>query len=90
MLLSLKKTTITTKKKTIAKKKAKQKQKKTKQKTTTTTKQTTTKQTKIATTYNSSCLDRRWRCYQAIALNDQQVKPTSLALMSPQLNDAIQ
>ena len=44
--------------------------------------QTTTKQAKITTTYNSSCLHHRWRCYQAIALNDQQVGPTSLALMS--------
>ena len=24
-----------------------------------------------------------WRCHQAIALNDQQVGPTSLALLSP-------
>ena len=42
-------------------------------------KQTTTKQTKTATTYSSPCSDHRWRCYQAIALNDQQVGPTSLA-----------
>ena len=55
------------------------KQKKQKQ----TNKQTTTKQTKTATTYNSPCLHHRWRCYQAIALNDQQVGPTSLALLSP-------
>ena len=48
-----------------------------------TNKQATTKQTKTATTYNSPCLHYRWRCYQAIALNDQQVGPTSLALLSP-------
>ena len=46
-------------------------------------KPTTTKYTKTATTYSSHCLHRRWRCYQAIALNDQQVGPTSLALLSP-------
>ena len=40
-----------------------------------------TKQTKTATTYNSPCLHQRWRCYEAIALNDQQVGPTSLALL---------
>ena len=28
-------------------------------------------------------LHHRWRCYQTIALNDQQVGPTSLALLSP-------
>ena len=63
-----------------------------KNKTTTTTKKqtnkqsnkpTTTKHTKTATTYSSPCLHHRWRCYQAIALNDQQVGPTSLALLSP-------
>ena len=47
-----------------------------------TNKQTTTKQTKLATTYNSPCLHHRWGCYQAIALNDQQVGATSLALLS--------
>ena len=36
---------------------------------------TTTKHTKTATTYSSPCLHHRWRCYQAIALNDQQVGP---------------
>ena len=46
-------------------------------------KPTTTKHTKTATTYSSPCLHHRWRCYQAIALNDQQVEPTSLALLSP-------
>ena len=46
-------------------------------------KPTTTKHTKIATTYSSLCLHHRWRCYQAIALNHQQVGPTSLALLSP-------
>ena len=46
-------------------------------------KPTTTKHTKTATTYSSPCLHHRWRCYQAIALNDQQVGPTSLALLSP-------
>ena len=44
----------------------------------------TTKQTKTATTYNSSaCLHHKWRCYQAIALIDQQIEPTFLALLSP-------
>ena len=35
------------------------------------------------TTDNSPCLHHRWRWYQAIALNDQQVGPTSVALPSP-------
>ena len=52
----------------------KQKERKQKQK------QTTTKQTKTATAYNSPCLHHRWRCYRAIALNDQQLGPTSFAL----------
>ena len=43
----------------------------------------TTKQTETATTYNSPCLHHRWRCYHAITLNDQQIGPTSLALLSP-------
>ena len=43
----------------------------------------TAKHTKTATTYSSPCLHHRWRCYQAIALNDQQVGPTFLALLSP-------
>ena len=47
------------------------------------TQKTTTKQIKTATTYNSPCLHHRWRCYQAIAQNDQEVGPTSLALLSP-------
>ena len=46
-------------------------------------KRTTTKHTKTATTYSSPCLHHRLRCYKAIALNDQQVGPTSLALLSP-------
>ena len=46
-------------------------------------KPTITKHTKTATTYSSPCLHHRWRCYQGIALNDQQVGPTSLALLSP-------
>ena len=46
-------------------------------------KKTTTKQRKTGKTYNSPCLHHRWRCYQAIALNDQQIGPTSLALLSP-------
>ena len=45
-------------------------------------KPTTRKHTKTATTY-SPCLHYRWRWYQAIALNDQQVGPTSIALLSP-------
>ena len=43
----------------------------------------TAKHTKTGTTYSSPCLHHKWRCYQAIALNDQQVGPTSLALLSP-------
>ena len=46
-------------------------------------KPTTTKHKKTATAYSSPCLHYRWRCCQAIALNDQQVGPTSLALLSP-------
>ena len=38
-------------------------------------KQATIKQTKTATTYNNPCLHQRSRCFQAIALNDQQVAP---------------
>ena len=65
------------------KKKKKTKQKKNKQTNKQSNKPTTTKHTKTATTYSSPCLHQRWRCYQAIALNDQQVGPTSLALLSP-------
>ena len=43
----------------------------------------TTKQTRTAITYNSPCLHHRWRYYQVIALNDQQIVPTTLALLSP-------
>ena len=43
----------------------------------------TTKQTKTAATYNSPCLHHRWRCYQAITLNDQQAVPKSLVLLPP-------
>ena len=65
-------------------KKNKKKTKKTNQQTNKqSNKQTTTKHTKTATTYSIPCLHHRWRCYQAIALNDQQVGPTSLALLSP-------
>ena len=68
-------------------KKNKQKKTKTKKTSKETSKQsnkpTTTKHTKTATTYSSPCLHHRWRCYQAIALNGQQVGPTSLALLSP-------
>ena len=42
----------------------------------------TTKQATVIV-YNSSYLHCRWRCYQAIALNDKQIGPTSLALLSP-------
>ena len=73
MLLSL------PKKKKKQKKKTEKKQQTNKQ----SNKPTTTKHTKTATTYSSPCLHHRWRCYQAIALNDQQVGPTSLALLSP-------
>ena len=48
-----------------------------------TNKPTTIKHTKTAATYSSLCLHHRWRCYQANALNDQQVGPISLALLSP-------
>ena len=79
MLLSLQK-----KKK---KKKIEKKQQTNKQTNKQTIKQTnnnkTHKNSKTATTYSSPCLHHRWRCYQAIALNDQQVGPTSLALLSP-------
>ena len=46
-------------------------------------KPTTIKHSKTAATYSSPCLHHRWRCYQAIVLNDQQVGPPSLALLSP-------
>ena len=59
------------------------KQKTSKQTSKQSNKPTTTKHTKAATTYSSPCLHHRWRCYQAIVLNDQQVGPTSLALLSP-------
>ena len=65
------------------KKKTRKKQNKKKQKNKQSNKPTTTKHTKTATTYSSPCLHHRWRHYQAIALNDQQVGPTSLALLSP-------
>ena len=71
MLLSFKKINEKKKKQTIKKPPKK------------TNKQTTTKQTKTATAYNSPCLHYSWRCYQAIALNDQQVGPTFLAPLSP-------
>ena len=58
-------------------------QKKNKQTNKQSNKPPTTKHTKIATTYSSTCLHHRWSCYQAIALNHQQVAPTSLALLSP-------
>ena len=74
MLLSLRKKT--NKQKTTKKQTNKQSNKQS-------NKPTTTKQTKTTTTYSSPCLHHRWRCYQAIALNDQQVGPTSLALLSP-------
>ena len=48
----------------------------------------TIKETKTATTYNSSCLHHRWRYYQVIALNDQHIGPTTLALLPALLNDA--
>ena len=54
-------------------------QKKTKKQKQNRNKQKTTKQTKTAITYNVPCLHHRWRCYQTIALNDQQIGPISLA-----------
>ena len=33
--------------------------------------------------YKQTNNNHRWSCYQAIALNDQQVGPTSLAPLSP-------
>ena len=47
----------------------------------------TTKQA-TATAYNSSYLHRRWRCYQAIALNDKKIGPIFLVLLSSKLNYA--
>ena len=76
MLLSLQKKKKKKKKKKIEKKQQKQTNKQS-------NKPTTIKHTKTAVTYSSPCLHHRWRCYQAIALNDQQVGPTSLALLSP-------
>ena len=46
-------------------------------------KQTTAKETKTTTTCNSPCLHHRWRYYQAFTLNDQQIGPISLVLLSP-------
>ena len=63
--------------------KKKKKKKKKRQTNKQSNKRTTTKHTKTATTYSSPCLHHIWRCYKAIALNDQQVGPTSLALLSP-------
>ena len=60
-----------------------QQKKKNKKKNKQSNKPTIAKHTKIATTYSSPCLHHIWRCYQAIVLNDQQVGPTSLALLSP-------
>ena len=76
MLLSLQKNPNKTKKQKTKKNNNKQTNKQS-------NKPTTTKHTKTATTYSSPCLHHRWRYYQAIALNDQQVGPTSLALLSP-------
>ena len=39
------------------------------------------KQKKV--TYNSPRLHHRWRCFHAIALNGQNVGPTSFAPLSP-------
>ena len=64
-------------------KRNKRKEKKTINKKSKTNKQKAAKQTKTATTYSSICLYHRWRCYQAIALIDQQGGPTSLAPLSP-------
>ena len=50
----------------------------------------TRKQPKATATYNSPCLHYRWRCCQAIVLNDQQEGPTPLGPLSPQSNDARQ
>ena len=74
MLLSLQKNPNKTKTKNKKKQKQTNKQ---------SNKPTTTKHTKTATTYSSPCLHHRRRSYHAIALNDQQVGPTSLALLPP-------
>ena len=66
MLLSLKNNIKKSNKETIKKK----------------NKQTTTIQTNTTAIYSSLRLDHRWRCCQAIALNDQLVVPTSLAPLS--------
>ena len=85
MLLSLQKKKNKNKKKKTKKQNKKKQQKKQTNKQTNkqSNKPTTTKHTKTATTYSSPCLHHIWRCYQAIALNDQQVGSTSLALLSP-------
>ena len=67
MLLSLQKETRKQQQKTTNKQTNKQ-----------SNKPTTTKHTETTTTYSSPCLHHKWRCYQAIALNDQQVGSTSL------------
>ena len=67
----------------LQKKQKQQQQQKQTKKNKQSNKPTTTKHTKIATTYCRPCLHHIWRCYQAIVLNDQQVGPTSLALLSP-------
>ena len=77
MLLSLKKNGKTTKTKEETNKQQHNKQR-------------TTKQTKIATRYNDPCLQLRWRFYQTIALNVQQVQPSFPILLSAYLNDATQ
>ena len=56
----------------------KQKQNKTKKQNT----KDNNKRNKTATTLNSSCSHHRWRCYPAIALNDEQIGHISLALLS--------
>ena len=80
MLLSLQKKQKKQQKTTKTKKQQKKNNKQTNKQS---NKPTTTKHTKTATTYSSPCLLHRLRCYQAIALNDQQVGPTSLSLLSP-------
>ena len=85
MLLYLKKKKDTKQNKTKKAKTKTNKQNKTKKnktiKATTTT--NNNKKNKNNNKYNSPCLHHRWKCYQAIALNDQQVGPTSLVLLSP-------
>ena len=47
-------------------------------------------QTKKAAKCDNLFLYQWWRCYQAIALNDKQIGPTSLFPLSSKLTDVLQ